>query len=245
MVKDRVAVELKMPDNLEQRVGNGHDYLDVSYSQSRKPENDYPRQLCSRIADRYFERRSGTLLDVGCGRGDQIRALADMGFSVKGCDMSPRSKDLADGSYDVEIVDFERAEFPWKEEQFDVLLCKSVIEHMAQPDELVSECLRVLKPGGRAVFMTPDWESMYRIFYSEYTHRTPFTKKSLGDCLLINGFGSARVDKLTQLPWLWKWPALKPLCWLLARCPEGLRRFKSVRFSKDVMLIAVAEKARD
>lgn len=218
------------------------DYLDVSYSEKRKPQTKYPLQLCQRISERYFQSQSGKLLDLGCGRGDQARAMIQIGFDVTGGDLSPQAQINACDEYPVKVFNFETDPFPWPDQTFDFVYCKSVIEHMHNPDILLSECLRVLKPGGKAVFSTPDWEKMYQIFYSEYTHRTPFTRKSLLDCLLINGFNDVQVERLTQLPWVWKFPFLKIITYILGKFPEGFRRFKNVRFSKEIMLISVGTK---
>jgi SAM-dependent methyltransferase len=218
------------------------DYLDVSYSEQRKPVTGYPLQLARMVAERYLGATKGLLLDIGCGRGDQIRGLAAVGFTVAGADLSPRSPELARGEYPVAVFNFETDAFPWPDGHADFVFCKSIIEHMREPDHLVSECLRVLKPGGRAIFITPNWDRMYREFYTEYTHRTPFTRKSLGDCLLINGFVNVTVDDLIQLPIVWRVPALRPFTRVLALAPNALRRYKAVRWSKDVMLLGVGRK---
>lgn len=44
---------------------------------------------------------------------------------------------------------------PIKDNQFDALLCESVIEHVREPERVVSEAHRVLKPGGKAFFIIP------------------------------------------------------------------------------------------
>lgn len=218
------------------------DYLDVSYSEQRKPITGYPLQLVRRVADIYLHARTGLLLDIGCGRGDQIRAFAAAGFTVAGADRSPRAPEFAAGEYPVDVFDFETAAFPWPDDHADFVFCKSIIEHMRDPDHLVSECLRVLKPGGKAIFITPNWDRMYREFYTEYTHRTPFTRKSLGDCMLINGFVDVKVDDLIQLPLVWRFGWLRPLTRVVALAPNALRGYKTVKHSKDVMLLGVGRK---
>lgn len=219
------------------------DYLDVSYSEQRKPITGYPLQLVRRIADTYLHTSRGLLLDVGCGRGDQIRAFAAAGFTVEGADLSPRAPEFAAGEYPVKVFNFETATFPWPDDYADFVFCKSIIEHMRDPDRLVSECLRILKPGGQAIFITPNWDRMYREFYTEYTHRTPFTRKSLGDCMLINGFVGVKVDDLIQLPLVWRYGWLRPLTRLVALAPNSFRRHKTVKHSKDVMLLGLGRKS--
>jgi SAM-dependent methyltransferase len=46
-------------------------------------------------------------------------------------------------------------------ESFDQIVCSDVIEHVADPGELIGEILRILRPGGSAVISTP-------IRYTEY-----------------------------------------------------------------------------
>ena len=46
---------------------------------------------------------------------------------------------------------------------------------------MFKEAYRVLKPSGILINLTPEWKYIYKSFYDDYTHRTPFTKKSLED----------------------------------------------------------------
>ena len=96
-----------------------------------------------------------------------------------------------------------KSQLPFNENYFDVIYSKSFIEHFYYPEDVFKEVLRILKPGGKFINLTPDWETVYRGFYEDYTHRTPFTETSLKDIYLINGFKSASVEKFKQLPILW------------------------------------------
>jgi ubiquinone/menaquinone biosynthesis C-methylase UbiE len=48
------------------------------------------------------------------------------------------------------------AHLPFPDGLFDLVLCSWVLEHLAQPEQQVAEVVRVLKPGGRFVFITPN-----------------------------------------------------------------------------------------
>jgi len=107
---------------------------------------------------------------------------------------------------------------------------------------------RVLKPGGILLTLTPDWENTYKIFYEDYTHRTPFTYNSLKDIQSIVGFTEIKVQKFIQLPILWE---NKIYVWLLKilsfltntiLVPERLKIFKWVKFSKEIMLLSSSKK---
>ena len=103
---------------------------------------------------------------------------------------------------------------------------------------------RIVKPGGIVITMTPDWESVYKIFYIDYTHRTPFSKNSLEDIFIIHGFNNVEVEKFKQLPLLWKFPFLKPFYILVSIiAPRRLGKYSPhIRFSKEGMLLSSAIK---
>ena len=93
--------------------------------------------------------------------------------------------------------------------------------------------------------MTPDWETIYETFYEDFTHRTPFTKKSLEDINELSGFKNISVEKFLQLPLLWKNNYFLKLLSKLTKhfVPNYfIKKSKWVRFSKEVMLLSYSEK---
>jgi len=77
---------------------------------------------------------------------------------------------------------------------------KSVIEHFHYPERLVQEMYRVLKPGGLAITLCPSWEYNYKMYFEDYSHRTPFMLVSLRDIQIIHGFEDVQVGFFRQLP---------------------------------------------
>lgn len=214
-------------------------YLKEIYSKERRPYTSYPGKLCKYTADKYFKRNYKTLLDVGCGRGEHLREFQKLGFQVKGVDLSKEAKELSN-DLEIEIIDIEKEPLPYKDRSFDVVFNKSLIEHLNNPDNFMREAFRVLKSRGRLITMTPDWESIYKIFYEDYTHRTPFTLNSLKDIYQIFGFKVVEVKKFRQLPILWKHPSLTIFSKILRYFPKS--NIKSIKFSKEIMLLGVGEK---
>ena len=138
-----------------------------------------------------------------------------------------------------------KSQLPFNENYFDVIYSKSFIEHFYYPEDVFKEVLRILKPGGKFINLTPDWETVYRGFYEDYTHRTPFTETSLKDIYLINGFKSASVEKFKQLPILWNGNLIAKFLSEATRflVPTWLsKKFKWVRFSKEIMLLSFGQK---
>jgi len=104
--------------------------------------------------------RSGDhLLDVACGTGVVAVTAARRGARVRGLDLTPELLDVArDNSLtagvDVEWHEGDAEELPFPPESFDVVVSQFGHMFAPRPDVVVSEMLRVLKPGGTIAFST-------------------------------------------------------------------------------------------
>jgi SAM-dependent methyltransferase len=236
MKPDRVPVQDKTAD-----------YLEVTYSESRLPLSQYPQRLTDWLITNVFH-QPGILADIGCGRGEYLTSFARRGFSVVGVDSAASAQLMADG-YRVEIADVERSPIPIADNAVDYVYSKSVIEHLHHPNTMLSECRRILRPGGTAVIMTPSWRHQRHVFYEDYTHVTPFTANGLADAMTVAGFADVDVRLFWQLPVLWRYPWLHGLIKVISYVPVTYRPWdpapwpdelnKLIRFSKEVMLLGV------
>lgn len=227
-------------------------YLDLTYSAERAPRSDYPFLLARHLLGRYYG-RPGRILDFGCGRGDALRAFAELGFDAVGADVSERAAEMSP-DFEIAVVDPSTSRLPFDDSSFDFVVSKSVVEHMRSPIDLARESLRVLRPGGSAVLMTPSWQHQaWGPFYIDHTHVTPFTAPSLRDLMTLAGFSGIHSEHFYQLPFAWRSSALRIVPLLVAALPLHYRPYnegapwpeslnKLIRFSKEVMLLAVGRK---
>ena len=219
------------------------DYVAVVYNEEDRPFTQYPDKLARYLSLRYELSKGSKILDLGCGRGEFLRGFIRCGLNGYGVDQSAIAKSIC---LEAEILqsDLENEPLPYNDNSFDAVFTKSVLEHFYYPEKLVMEIYRIVKPGGLVITMVPDWESVYKTFYEDYTHRTPFTINSLKDIFLINGFDDVKVEKFRQLTFLWTLPWLKLFCSLVAFIvPRSLRPYsKLVRFSQEIMLLSTAVK---
>lgn len=220
------------------------DYVDVIYNESDRPLTDYPSRLAGYLFNRYSLRRGDKLLEIGCGRGEFLGGFIKCGVKGYGVDRSKAAERYCPAA-ELRVSDLEKDGIPYPDNFFDVTYSKSVIEHFHNPDAYAEEMLRVLKPGGLAITLCPDWEYNYKMYFEDYTHRTPFTKVSLRDIHLIHGFESVEVERFRQLPILWgDGRALLPIAELTRIVAPKFLKSKSkwVRFSKEIMLLSSARK---
>ncbi len=228
-----------------EQVGDGDDrYVNLVYNESRTPLTDYPQKLAENLIQRFSIDSGALLLDIGCGRGEVLRGFIDRGLVGHGVDQS-RAAEKYCPEADLRICDLETQPLPFPDHTFDVVYSKSVIEHFYHPENLVAEISRVLRPNGLAITLTPDWDTMYRVFYEDFTHRTPFTLQSLEDIFSLHGFADVHVHRFRQLPSTWKHPKLAlPLAELTRSITPWRLKSKSkwIRFSKEIMLLGSARK---
>ena len=217
--------------------------MDVVYSLDQRPFTSYPQKLVVYLIERYSLSRDMKLLEVGVGRGEFISKFMEFGMHCVGLDNSSTALKYFP---DLPLVnhDLDSDRLPFSDNHFDVVFSKSVVEHFYNPENLTAELARVTKPGGMIITMTPSWIHNIAAFYQDHTHRTPFTLESIRDIQLMQGLQIYEVSYFRQLPILWKFPWLTVFAELtrFLPLPQSFKKFKWVRFSKEIMLIAVAKK---
>jgi 2-polyprenyl-6-hydroxyphenyl methylase/3-demethylubiquinone-9 3-methyltransferase len=101
--------------------------------------------------------KNKTVLDIGCGAGILTNALAQTGHSVHGVDLSASSLEIAKRKDETKKVSYQVANaysLPYGDQTFDVVCAMDVLEHVEEPQRLISEASRVLKPNGLFFFHT-------------------------------------------------------------------------------------------
>lgn len=101
--------------------------------------------------------RGRSVLEVGCGAAVDLARFARGGAQTTGVDLSASAIELARANFEqqglpgrFEVADGEHLPFP--DNAFDLVYAHGVVQYTANPQQLVNECRRVLKPGGEAVF---------------------------------------------------------------------------------------------
>jgi SAM-dependent methyltransferase len=152
------------------------------------------------------------VLDLGCGRGRHLHALYwnEIPLEVVGVDLSHGEvKAALDGFFQLPPPDphsplrsavlsaGDAARLPFADNSFDRVLCSEVLEHVPDPDAVLAEIARILKPGGIFAASVPRyWPEAICWKLSTAYHNTPgghvriFRTKALRDQVRKQGFAA-------------------------------------------------------
>ena len=100
------------------------------------------------------------VIDIGCGGGVLSEAMARKGAKVTGIDLSQKALKVADlhsleSGVEVRYKHIAAEEMAEQEpEQFDVVTCMEMLEHVPDPASIVRAAAALVKPGGKVFFST-------------------------------------------------------------------------------------------
>ncbi|KEQ17607.1 methyltransferase domain-containing protein [Endozoicomonas numazuensis] len=112
-------------------------------------------------------KRGESVLDIGCGPGLLVSEMAKQtgsGGLITGVDPSKPMLTMAEKlCRDQNNTHFQQADaetLPFENASFDVAVSIQVLEYVSNVDQALLEIHRVLKPGGRALIIDTDWDSL-------------------------------------------------------------------------------------
>jgi ubiquinone/menaquinone biosynthesis C-methylase UbiE len=166
--------------------------------------------------------RGGRILDIGCGDGRFLRFCQQVApeAACVGTDISwVRAVRTSKGGLDVLQSDGEM--LPVRSRSFDLALLVEVIEHVRNPERVLAEVTRVLKPDGRLVLTTPNYPAKRVYDWLAYiqgkrsspaddpTHFSPFGARRI--VRLCRRYFSTVTYQIVHIAGEGRWPVLARL----------------------------------
>ena len=143
-------------------------------------------------------------LDLGCGRGEWLELTKELGLNAHGIDLDDGML-LACKELDLSVETGDAISYLEKlaDESQTVVSAFHVVEHITfeQLQLLVSEAIRVLKPGGLLIMETPNPENIVvatRNFYLDPTHQRPIPPELLSFLPEFYGFSRIKIIRLQE-----------------------------------------------
>lgn len=138
----------------------------------------------------------GDLVEIGPGTGSLLEPLTAAGWRYRAVEASPAlaASLRARGA---DVIEAWAPPFPLADASCDVVYADQVLEHMNGIDgarAFASEAFRVLRPGGVAFIVVPDYLKERTFFWDvDYTHNFVTTERRVRQLLGDHGFGVERV----------------------------------------------------
>ena len=220
-----------MSEGLTKFISNFHakDILWTDKNISNTPF--YSGYFCRSRLDRaiasQIPRVRGVFLDVGCGIKPYEKIFGKYVDKYYGIEYS------SDSGYRGNRADVagDASEMPFADESFDTILCTEVMEHVMNPEKVIAEFARILKPGGAAIVTVPFFFPIHDTFdFFRYTDKgiavimerygleieevRPLSGTGVTIALMVNMF-------IFEIGFMWtKWlypigVVLRPLLWIL------------------------------
>jgi 2-polyprenyl-3-methyl-5-hydroxy-6-metoxy-1,4-benzoquinol methylase len=147
-----------------------------------------------------FAKRDGRLLDVGCGSGELLKGMHQLGWQPEGVDFDLQAVRNARAK-GLKVHLGSLAEQKFADHTFDAVIMSHLIEHVPDPRALLRECYRLLKPAGHLVIVTPNANSWaHRLYGANWRGLEPprhlhvFAPGSLKAVLQQTGFQKVQLS---------------------------------------------------
>lgn len=147
---------------------------------------------------------NGESLDLGCGRGEWLELMDELGFFAVGVDLNQA---MLDCCLDFRLRGLQADALEYLANLSDnsqvVISAFHLIEHIPfeKVHELVKQSLRVLKPGGLLILETPNAENIRvatQYFYLDPTHLKPIPSQQLSFLTEYVGFKRNKIIGLQE-----------------------------------------------
>jgi 2-polyprenyl-3-methyl-5-hydroxy-6-metoxy-1,4-benzoquinol methylase len=112
-------------------------------------------------------RPHGRLLEIGCGDGDYLLPMRELGWEIHGIEPDPQAAERAARGTGARIWPggIETAQIP--DQSFDAVVSLHAIEHVYDPRLFISRAAGFLRPGGFLYVVTPNFQGLTRRMFHQ------------------------------------------------------------------------------
>ncbi|WP_297436956.1 class I SAM-dependent methyltransferase [Thermococcus sp.] len=181
----------------------------------RTRTGEYVDRTEKRLIFSMMRSRGGRALDLGCGTGNYTLELKRRGFDVTGLDASEGMLKVARAK-GLPCIEGDAYSLPFADGSFDLVLSVTMFEFIREPERVLAEVHRILRPGGEVVIGTMNGRSLWFLFKrlkslfveTAYRYARFYTPSELEGLLRDFGFVDVNSAGVIFLPSFWPFPSL-------------------------------------
>jgi len=169
--------------------------------------------------------KTGTILDIGCGRGLFLDVMRRGGWHTIGTEFNEETASYAIKTYGLKVLSGDIIQHKLLPESLDAININQVLEHLKNPDKIIEESFRLLRKGGVLIISVPDLRSPQFAIGKENWflldlpfHLFHFTEEGLSELLRKNQFKVKHIKRFSL--------EISPFGWL-----QTLLNVSGVRFN--------------
>lgn len=160
------------------------------------------QKLCSVLTDYLGDLGQLKALEVSCSAGHMSSVFATEFSSVDSIDIDSEALDFAEkgrAHSNLMFHEMDALKLGFESDIFDVVICNQVYEHVADPDLMMTEIYRVLKPGGVCLFGATNRLKVVETHYGRIPFLSWLPKPLANVYLKVLGKGSYYYENLQTL----------------------------------------------
>ncbi|MBC3796818.1 class I SAM-dependent methyltransferase [Acetobacterium tundrae] len=171
-------------------------------------DGKFVKCMYDEIVERVLAANPKSILDLGCGNGnvlEKIKLKSDA--DLYGLDLSENmiesAKEKLGARVELKVGDAEQ--LPYDDNQFDIIVCNASFHHYPNPDQVLQEIHRVLKPNGTLVLGDPtapfEWYLKFLNWGLKWSNSGDYRiygKKEIHELLLRHGFKASDWKKINH-----------------------------------------------
>ncbi|HEY8657411.1 MAG TPA: class I SAM-dependent methyltransferase [Hanamia sp.] len=138
-------------------------------------------------------KKTGKILDVGCGTGAFLHAMANAKWNITGLEPDSKAREKALELYGLQLEQIEKF-YSLPVQTFDAITMWHVLEHVHDLHDYINQLKKLLKPGGKLFIAVPNYTSydaaIYKEFWAAYDvprHLYHFSPESMKKLLNTHG----------------------------------------------------------
>ena len=116
-----------------------------------------------KIVKRISQKKSGSILDIGCGTGEFLKTMKQAGWNINGVEINKEARKLAELNTNLAILN--QTEFFKSTRKYDLITLWHSLEHLHELEKFLNKIFTSLSTNGIVIIAVPNYKSFDADYY--------------------------------------------------------------------------------